>query len=228
MTPAERQAGQSVAYRFLGRTFYEAPNQTWLKTLSVERLFELWPFPANNEHTTAALATLRAFCEQCDPGKLSELTWDFNRLFVGPGQMLAPPWESVHRSKQGLTFQETTIRVRQLYEQYGLRSPALHREPDDHIGLELTFLAELLSLAADAAGRGRDSELARYVTAQREFLENHLMKWAPEFLRQIEAAAETDYYRGVARLTLGCLTESTALCAIGSDVRSPPSTSRQA
>lgn len=56
---------------------------------------------------------------------------DYHRLFVGPGTMLAPPWESVHPSDEGLTFQDETLQVRQAYAEFGLTAPAVNREPDD-------------------------------------------------------------------------------------------------
>ena len=85
---AQLQTGQGLAYRFLGRCFYEAPDAEWIATLAEERLFEAWPFPSRDEDTTEGLSLLRDFCESWDPTKLGELQWDFTRLFVGPGKML--------------------------------------------------------------------------------------------------------------------------------------------
>ncbi len=156
--PAEwrrRQEGQALAYHFLGRCFYEAPRAEWLAVLARDRLFEAWPFPSRDDGTAAGLALLNAFCAGWDAAGLGALEWDFNRLFVGPGEMLAPPWESVHRSKTKLTFQEPTLQVRELYRRFGVEAPAVHREPDDHLGLELAFVATLSDQAAGAAGRER-------------------------------------------------------------------------
>ncbi len=126
--------------------------------------------------------------------------------------MLAPPWESVHRSKTKLTFQEPTLQVRALYEAFGVHAPALHREPDDHLALELAFVATLSEQAVEAAARGDGDQLERCHRAQRQFLEDHLLAWAPRCLALVEAHAETDYYRGVARLARGSLAASARLC----------------
>ncbi len=125
--------------------------------------------------------------------------------------MLAAPWESVYRSKTGLTFQESTLRVREIYQSFGLEAEAIHREPDDHIGIELTFIGRLSEGAAEAAAGGDATELGRHVDAQRAFLRDHLLEWAPRCLELVSAHAETEYYRGVAHLTLGCLSESARL-----------------
>ena len=216
--PAEwrrRQEEQALAYHFLGRCFYEAPRAEWLAALAGDRLFEAWPFPSRHDATAAGLALLNAFCAGWDPARLGALGWDFNRLFVGPGEMLAPPWESVHRSKTKLTFQEPTLQVRELYRRFGVEVPAVHREPDDHLGLELAFVATLSDQAANAAARGDTAQLARCFDAQRDFLQDHLLAWAPACLALVEKHAETDYYRGAARLGLGSLAESARLCGAG-------------
>ena len=209
-----RQEEQGLAYHFLGRCFYEAPRPEWLAAFAGDRLFEAWPFPSGDDRTAAGLALLTAFCRGWDPAQLAALTWDFNRLFVGPGEMLAAPWESVYRSKTKLTFQEPTLQVRALYERFGVQAPAVHREPDDHLGLELAFVATLSDLAARAATENDTTELGRCFEAERDFLQDHLLAWAPACLELVEKHAETDYYRGAALLALGSLAESARLCGV--------------
>lgn len=213
--PAEwrrRQEEQGLAYHFLGRCFYEAPRAEWLAAFAGDRLFEAWPFPSGDNRSDVGLALLTEFCGGWDPEQLGTLTWDFNRLFVGPGKMLAAPWESVYRSKTKLTFQEPTLQVRELYERFGLQAPAMHREPDDHLGLELAFVATLSDVAVRAATGNDTTQLARCFQAERDFLQDHLLAWAPACLELVEKHAETGYYRGAALLALGSLTESARLC----------------
>ena len=217
--PAEwgrRQEEQALAYHFLGRCFYEAPRAEWLAAFAGERLFEAWPFPSGDDRTAAGLASLAGFCQGWDPAQIGALEWDFNRLFVGPGEMLAAPWESVYRSKTKLTFQEPTLQVRGLYERFGVQAPAIHREPDDHLGLELAFVATLSDRAVDAAGSGDAEQLATCFETQRDFLRDHLLAWAPACLTLVEKHAETDYYRGAALVALGSLAESAHLCGAAS------------
>ena len=213
--PAEwrrRQQEQALAYHFLGRCFYEVPRAEWLAAFAGDRLFEAWPFPSGDDRTDAGLALLTTFCRGWDPVQLDALTWDFNRLFVGPGEMLAAPWESVYRSKTKLTFQEPTLQVREIYERFGVQAPAIHREPDDHLGLELAFVATLSDLAVRAAASEDAAQFTRCFETQRNFLRDHLLAWAPACLALVEKHAETYYYRGAALLALGSLAESARLC----------------
>ena len=185
-----------------------------MAALARDRMFREWPFPSAADDASAGLALLTAFCERWEPAMLGRLTWDFNRLFVGPGEMRAAPWESVYRSKTKLTFQEPTLAVRTLYERFGFESPTIHREPDDHLALELDFLAALSGLAAEAASVGDHERLAACFDTQTVLLEQHLLAWAPRCLALVIEHAETDYYRGAARLALGSLAESARLCGV--------------
>ena len=76
-------------------------------------------------------------------------------------------------------------------------------------------MATLSDQAAAAAGRGNTAHLARCFQAQRDFLRDHLLTWAAACLALVEKHAETDYYRGAARLALGSLAESARLCGAG-------------
>ncbi|MCY4077417.1 MAG: molecular chaperone TorD family protein [Acidobacteria bacterium] len=213
-----RQDEQALAYRFLGRCFHAPPSPDWMAALAQDRMFREWPFPSADDDAATGLALLTAFCESWEPAMLGRLTWDFNRLFVGPGEMRAAPWESVYRSKTKLTFQEPTLAVRALYERFGFESPAIHREPDDHLALELDFLAALSALAAEAARDGDGERLATCFSTQQAFLKEHLLAWAPRCLTLVVEHAETDYYRGAARLALGSLAESARICGVSAPV----------
>ena len=130
---------------------------------------------------------------------------DYNLLFFGPDRMIAPPYESVHRSEEHLVFERETMLVRAAYAEFGLAAPRLNREPDDHIGLELGFVATLCVRGMDALDDGDDAELTRLVRGIRSFLADHLLVWAPACLTQAAEGATTHFYQGVAALGLGAL-----------------------
>lgn len=133
---------------------------------------------------------------------------DYNRLFYGPGPMLAPPYESVHRSDEGLVFEQETMQVRAAYAEFQLAAPRLNKEPDDHLALELGFLGELCVRAMDAVDAGADLELTRLLVGIQEFLDGHLLVWGPQCLTQAAAGAQTSFYRGVAALGIGTLRQA--------------------
>lgn len=118
-----------------------------------------------------------------------------------------PPFESVHRSDEGLVFEEQTLEVRQQYRALGLQAPRLNREPDDHIGLELNFLAHCCLSAITAMEQGAASAAERYVAIGAEFTRDHIDQWAPQMLSAAEEQAETQWLKGLEQLTLGALEE---------------------
>ena len=58
---------------------------------------------------------------------------------------------------------------------------------EDHIGLELGFMAEILENEDEA----------------KAFFKEHLEKWAVRFANDIYKYSERDFYKGFARITIG-------------------------
>lgn len=163
---------------------------------------EAWPLERDAD-TTAGLELLQAVVGS-RPDK-SDITTDYRRLFIGPGPAEANPYESVHLSLEGLTFEEQTIQVRRAYAEFGLAAPALGREPDDHIGLELAFVGELLVAALDATERADAEGAATVLGGAETFLREHLLAWGPTFAGLVVDRADTDLYRAVGLLLRGAL-----------------------
>lgn len=112
-----------------------------------------------------------------------DLEFAFNRLFVGPAAVPAPPYASVYLDAQPDLMGPTTLVVRQLYEALGLESPWKGSIPDDHLGLELDAYYRV-SVAADSTGQAELREI-------QALLRYHLRSWVPLFherLRRCEDA----------------------------------------
>ena len=103
------------------------------------------------------------------------------------------------------------MEVRRWYRRFGLEPENLNKEPDDHIALEMIFLAHLANLGVQALQTGNRDECARLLQAQHDFASEHLMKWAFEWCQQVIENANTDFYQGIAWLTRGSLIELAAL-----------------
>ena len=199
---------EALAYTFINRAFYEKPTDEFINTLVSEKLFAQWPLPPDDEFTSAGQNILQAFSANWQAGKLNDLKKDYQQLFIGPARLPAPPWESVYLSDDRLVFEKQTTAVRQFYARYGLQAANLYKEPDDHFGLEMAFMAHLCTLGLEAIRQGEVATAQTHLNAQRDFLEEHLLLWAPDFLNRVITHAQTDYYRGVAYLALGCLAQA--------------------
>ena len=205
----ETLIAHELAYSFLSKVFYEPPSTTLIDTLATEALFDAWPLETDQSEAQIGLRLLQQFCASWQhEADLEALQQDYLRLFVGPGRLLAAPWESVYRSPDHLLFAEQTIQVRQAYQRFGMPIPHLHSEPEDHLGLELRFVAFLCALGLKAIDENQSAIVDAVLTEVRRFQSDHLLQWAPECLHRVIEKASSDYYRGCAHLTLGCLIHS--------------------
>ena len=102
-------------------------------------------------------------------------------------------------------MQSARDEVLALYRAAGLDKNDDWKEGEDHIALEFEYMQILAGRAADALLRGdRDRAIANLV-AQRNFLDDHLLGWAPMLAAEMKKFAKTDFYRGLASMTVGFL-----------------------
>lgn len=206
----------AAAFTSLSSLLVAAPDATRLDRVRDEELIGDWPLRKDLDgrrgvdllHRSALAAEGAA-----------EVRRDYNRLFFGPGPVIASPYESVYRSEEHLVFELQTLQVREAYAGFGLSAPMLNKEPDDHIGLEMGFLGALCVQAMDAIDAGDDAELKRLLAGVQSFLELHLLVWGPRCLDLAASGSQTLFYQGVAAMGLGALRSAKAafLPAIDSD-----------
>jgi TorA maturation chaperone TorD len=207
--------GEMVACGLLSKALYVYPERAWLQTLIDEEVFSLAPFAETQPEMVVGLALLQRWAAaqngDLSPEAFGDLRADYTQLFIGVGAVKAPPWESVYFSEDRLIFQEQTLQVRRWYQRYGLQVQRLNQEPDDHLGLELAFLAHLAQAGVAALEQGHDAAAAELLDAQADFLAEHPLRWAAQWNALVQQHARTDFYRGIARLTVGVLAELAAL-----------------
>lgn len=165
-------------------------------------LIDSWPLE-RDAATRAGLDSLRIAMGA--PAGEDDLRADYTALFIGPGPMLACPYESVQRGEERLTFDVQTHEVRAAYGEFGLQAPALHREPDDHVGLELAFVGALAAAALEAYDAGDTESLGKLTEGAHRFVTDHLTPWVPELAEQISGGARTALYRGMGHLLRGAV-----------------------
>jgi putative dimethyl sulfoxide reductase chaperone len=201
--------GEALLFGLLGKTFFEELNKGWLETLISEDVFAEAPLGSDQTDVQQGLELLQRWSAENRTGlseqEIKALKQDEVNLFIGVDRVIAPLWESVYFNERHLVFQEQTLQVREWYARFGLESERLYREPDDHIGLELIFVAHLATLALNALEAQDHEAFENYLQAQRDFLSEHLLRWGPAWARLVRKNAETDFYRGLAYLTRGAL-----------------------
>ena len=187
----------AAAFTALSGLLAVAPDAELVTRMRDAELLADWPLPDEGD-THEGLGLLRASAQAEE--SVEVIRRDYNRLFFGPEPMIAPPYESVHRSQDRLVFERETLQVRAAYAEFALAAPRLNKEPDDHIALELSFLSTLCVRAMDLLDADDDASAARHLAGVRDFLAQHLLVWGPTCFDQAAAGATTSFYQGVARL----------------------------
>jgi DMSO reductase family type II enzyme chaperone len=194
-------------YALLGLVHYREPTREFILGLVEYDPFSTSPFLAVDEQMARGLRLLASSLEPFRGGVsdrgLERLQGDHCQLFVGSGMPAAPPWESFYRTEEGLMVSKHTLEVRAFYERFGLVSERKEQEPEDHIGLELEFMACLCDRQGECLHKGDAEEAAVTVQAQRDFLDGHLLRWTSRFCEEVDRSAWTDFFRGMAQLMEG-------------------------
>lgn len=190
-------------YAFLVPMYVDAPNRAFVEDIVNRRLqFEELISLAINDDLTEGFRLLNDFMERSE-GKTAEalheaVRQEYTRLFIGPLKLPVQPYEAWWVS--GHLLGEPLVKVKAFYRRAGIAKSPEYKEPEDHIAFELRFMHYLCeqSVAADTP-----EEVRRYVTLQREFLDEHILKWVPRYCDALYSYEGSDFYKGIAKLTKG-------------------------
>ena len=126
--------------------------------------------------------------------KLEELMVDHTRLFIGPFDLLAPPYGSIYLDGQRQVMGDSTMEVLQFYRQAGLNLAADVKQPPDNIVAELEFIYYLIA-------KYLETEEEQWLVQMETFLNKYLGKWIGEFINRINGNAKNPFYKNLALLT---------------------------
>lgn len=196
--------GRMATYQLLSRLFRTEVDQELYDTLVTMR------FPANtgNDLVDEGYRMICSYLSRADSTVLTELAVDYVRAFIGSGNdgySAAYPFESVYTSPKRLMMQDARDEVLVLYHAAGLDKQEDWKEGEDHIALELEFEQILSDRALQAYEQGDEEACAQHLLQQRNFLEDHLLAWYPMMAEDLQKFPQTDFYRGLGKLTSGFL-----------------------
>ncbi len=153
----------------------------------------LWAWTGDLEDRVASTMSdhsSRPTSHQLDAATLLD---EYERLFVGPGPVACPPYESYWRNDVALDIKRSlmgpcTADLNRLYAELGLEVTPETRELPDHLTIELEALAYALSFEEhDAVARALFGE--------------HLTKWVSPFCRAVAREATLPFYKDLANLS---------------------------
>lgn len=134
---------------------------------------------------------MRVLPEPPDTATLDRLAADYAAIYIN-NTLRAAPAESVWIDEEGLAYQQPMFQIRDWYRTHGLAAQDWRKRPDDHLVLQLQFVAWLLRRGT--SGSSELEEIAR-------FLDEHLLRWLTDFARRVAARCDTAFYAGLCLLT---------------------------
>nr|WP_314266301.1 Tat proofreading chaperone DmsD [uncultured Moellerella sp.] len=171
-----------ITARTLGALFYYSPENPactpMIAILSSTEWCSEWPYGSDKQ-----LAQCSALLMQSSEEPLEEA---YQRLFIGPHALPAPPWGSVYLDKESVLFGDSTLALRQWMRTHQIESQVGEKEPEDHFGLMLMMTAWLAQSQPQALS---------------QFLSEHLLPWSSRYLALMIEHAEHPFYQGLAELT---------------------------
>lgn len=173
----------SLTGKILGAVLFYPPDsrevQPLIALLENSEWAPLWPCA-----TEDAKVQVNEYFSQIDQPQES-LADAYQRLFVGPYALPAPPWGSVYLDKESVVFGDSTLVLRQWMRENGIEPHLTQAEPEDHIGLLLMMSAWLAENSPALLN---------------EFLTMHLLPWSGRYLELLRQKADHPFYVGVAVL----------------------------
>nr|MBN1228998.1 molecular chaperone TorD family protein [Anaerolineae bacterium] len=185
------QARQAV-YGLMQRLYQAAPDDALLQWLQTEQPFIEFPIPLDN--AAPALEQVQAACAEASTSILRD---DFRQLYIGPGPMTAPPWESVYRNEDHLLFDAHTLEVREFYARHGMEFVHKNETPEDSMTIEMEFMRIMTERQIIAFENGDPRAERILIEEQLAFLRQHLLAWTPHFAKLTRAKAHTAFYSGL-------------------------------
>ncbi len=194
----EERKAWAILLDFAADLYLNEPNRERLANCQAVGQQLIGVFPNETFPKMFALAEAKS-----DAETLQEY---FDLFFVPVSDSYLPPFEAAYREKQ-LTA-KLPVLIDQLYTEAGfapqkLRIPAYMRSISrpDHIGLEMAFLACILtsSLSLETDGALEQAKILQETALS--FHSMYLGKWASLFGKKLLETADSHLYKGLASLT---------------------------
>jgi len=203
-TPDTGELEARIATQLALSRMFATGGENLKQTLtSLTQAYLLW---VGEMRETGSDLLLNQLSESIDSEMKDELTYEFNRLFVGPASPSVPPYESVYRSEDGLVMQESTLDVRKWYREEKLSLSSPSNEPDDFISTELEFAAYLLACALELYQKDHVAEALEYLQKYNTFWDEHLGLWLPAFVQKLSFFSRAQVFKVIGEILIQTVT----------------------
>lgn len=190
--------GLALAFRPPSKDFYRSLSCRLLSPLGDLKNLFAWP----GLEQSAALGKLTEKKNHALASKTrGSLKLEYERLFVGPYKLPAPPYASLYLESEPTVMGRSTLGVLRMYEDAGFVLSPSFKDLPDHIAAELEFMALVCEEERRSWKKGDPSGAGRFLSVEERFLSGHLVQWIPKFTAAILFSTQTPFYRALASLT---------------------------
>jgi putative dimethyl sulfoxide reductase chaperone len=193
--------GYNMLLYFAGTMIMFDPSRECIHDFWTQGILKSLPVSSHNPRFIEAASLLRQSVADRSTN-IKIMKEDYLSLFVGTGNPLAPPYESVYRSKDHLMFDQQSTEVREFYKSYGWESKFKGKIPDDHLGIELLFLTLLIEKYLELDDEACENEMKNEI---RRFIDQHILSWIPQWNNNIQEYSKTIGYKGIGTLIYACI-----------------------
>ena len=184
-------AGRNYIYSLLHTLLGAEPTKEIAAAATGKAAFDAIAMFDGEDSQAAKL--LSAALELMRETPVEDLLREYTKLFLGPEDYIAAPWESIYTSKERALFQESTLDVRAWFKRFGYVAGGYPNYPDDHISIMMQFMALMGAKANDALIVGEMEVCRNLITAQMQFAKEHLLNWVFQYARDMQQS-ETSYF----------------------------------
>jgi len=213
------ESSRRDAYFELAECYKLPDNELTLRINKLEQVFQ----PLGSDALYQIIVQCAANLEQLD---VQTLKVDFSQLFIGPYNLLAPPYGSVYLEGKRKIMGDSTMDILRRYTEVGLTTSENFKDIPDHIRAELEFMHFLIFKEIEATRKEDVNDFTNFLNNQQSFLEQHLCAWISDFADKVANNAQTSFYQNLARATEAFvkndyLMVSSILCSWQSNVGNP-------
>jgi putative dimethyl sulfoxide reductase chaperone len=202
---------RGTLYRVLSRGFSLEVDEAYLEWMvllhpTIKQLsahIDNKDFKKGSDRLGAFVESVKMNYEKDKAKFLQDLAAEYASLFLNVGPKPVYLAESVYLGKEHLLYEEPYFDAVRIYQLYGFKKRSSFREPEDHIAIELEFMAHLCDMACLSMDQGKNDYGAGYLNNQVEFLDLHLSKWVPQLVEKVRWASKNDFYLAIADLLNG-------------------------
>jgi len=188
----QENQGRINMYAFLSRLLIEEIDENLLEKIKNNPdLLEL--FPNTKEWEGFKTKSTKELIDE-------DLNVDYTTVFI----LNAYPYESVFMNDEGHINPTPTNPTLQFYLEHGYEIDLNKTRvlSPDHIAVELEFMITLIQEQLKAYSMNDQEGEKKALNLQKEFMENHILQWAPIYLMAARDMSETPFYYDVCQMAL--------------------------